>query len=300
MELHQLRYFMAVAKTGNFTRAAESCHVAQPSLSQQLLKLEHELGEKLFERLRNRAVLTPAGEIFRVRADRILHEVEEAQREVHDARGVVRGQIQIGALPTIAPYLLPSLIQTFASLHPEIQMTVHEETTARLVHLVEHNELDLAITSVPIAGTFLEKEDLFEEELFLAIRADHPLARKKRLSLADVAGEKFILMRDGHCLTTQTVQFCHSSDFHPQVTCRSTQVETLHAMVAAGLGISLVPAMAARSPNTPREKQVTLFRPLASPKPTRTIAVVWRKGRSPSLAAREFLKLLKKSGKPLR
>src|SRR4051812_12737932 len=132
MELHQLRYFLAVVKTGNFSRAAADCHVSQPSLSQQILNLEAELGEKLLDRQRRKTVLTTAGQMLRERAERILREVKEAKQEVHDLQGALRGKVEFGALPTIAPYLLPGIIEGFSTLHPGVEMILHEDTTARL------------------------------------------------------------------------------------------------------------------------------------------------------------------------
>ncbi len=284
MELQQLRYFLAVVKTGNFSRAAEKCHVAQPSLSQQILKLEDELGEKLFERLKGRTAVTPAGELLLERAERILEEVEEAGRQVRDVRGLVRGKVSLGALPTIAPYFLPKIIQSFSAKHPDIEIIVHEETTSRLVQSVEASELDLALVSTPAAGTRLEKEELFSEELLLALPPRHRLAKKTSISIADIEREKFILMKEGHCLGTQALLFCHSHDFHPQVSCRSAQVETIQALVLAGLGISLVPQMALKTPPTLRP----VYRSLIAPAPRRNIVLIWRKHRQPSLAATEL------------
>jgi LysR family hydrogen peroxide-inducible transcriptional activator len=291
MEMHQLRYFLAVARTGNFSRAAAQCHVAQPSLSQQILNLEDELGEKLFERQKRQAVLTPAGELLRERATRILQEVEEARREVHDVRGLLRGKVHVGVLPTVAPYFLPGVIRRFRATHPGIGIIVEEETTSRLVQAIEARELDLALVSAPVAGRLLEKEELFTEELLLALPPKHPLAKKTSLRITDIAQEKFILMKEGHCLGQQALQFCHSRDLHPHVTCRSAQMETIQALIMAGLGISLVPRMAARTGPGPKP----VFRSLAGPKPTRTIVVIWRKQRPLHLAGAEFLRHLKQS-----
>jgi LysR family transcriptional regulator, hydrogen peroxide-inducible genes activator len=290
MEMHQLRYFVALAKTGSFRRAAENCHVSQPSLSQQIMKLEDELGEKLFERLRRSAVLTAAGELFRARAERILQEVEDARREVGDVRGVVRGKVQLGVLPTIAPYLLPKIIQRFSAQYPAVELVVHEDMTARLVQVIEANELDLAIASLPIIGRGLEVKELFTEELFVALPQTHRLARKKAIAVHELRNEKFVVMKEGHCLGAQAVQFCREKGFDPQVTCRTAQVETIQALVQAGLGVSLVPEMA-RANGCPGQ----VYRSLAGTKPTRTIALITRKNRQLSAAAREFKKLVETS-----
>ncbi len=282
MEIHQLRYFLAVAQAGNFSRAAESCHVAQPSLSQQILKLEKDLGEQLFERKARSVLLTPAGEVFRARAERVLHELHEARREVRDLRGDPRGQVDLAALPTIAPYLLPRIIRGFARRCPEVSTIVHEETTDRALRALENHEIDLAFVSLPIESPRVEVRPLFREELLLVLPKRHPLLRKRVVTGADLEPEKFIFMADTHCLGTQSLQFCYAKGFTPQISCRSAQMETVQALVAAGVGISLAPAMA-------RESSARVsYRSLGRPKPTRTIALVWNKRRHLSCAATEL------------
>src|SRR5690606_10595334 len=150
MELHQLRYFVAVARTRNFSRAAEQCRVAQPSLSQQIMKLEGELGEKLFERTKRAVSLTPAGEVFRRHAERVLDEVELAGESVRETRGVLRGRVALGALPTVAPYYLPARLRAFAAAYPEVEVVVHEDTTEQLARAVLAKEVDVALVSLPV------------------------------------------------------------------------------------------------------------------------------------------------------
>lgn len=284
MEMHQLRYTVAVARTGNFSRAAEQCRVAQPSLSQQIQKLEDELGERLFERLKSGVKLTAAGELFLVRAARILEEVEAAGREVRDQHAAVRGSFTLGVLPTIAPYLLPRLVPGFIEAHPQVELIVQEDTTARLLQMLVACEVDLALASPPIRDERFTVDELFTEELLLALPPDHPLTARKRLRLADLDGERFILMKEGHCLGDQTLNFCTRRDFHPQVSCRSAQVETIQALVHAGLGLSLVPAMAAGVTCAPQP----VYRSLDQPRPERTIALVWLKQRALSRTAEAF------------
>jgi LysR family hydrogen peroxide-inducible transcriptional activator len=287
MELHQLRYVVAVARTGNFSQAAALCHVAQPSLSQQIQKLEGELGEPLFERLKRGIRTTPAGEAFVQRAARILEEVEAAGREVRESQAAPSGPLALGVLPTIAPYLLPRIVPGFIEAHSRVELIVQEDTTARLLQMLAACEIDLAIASPPIRDERFAVEELFTEELLLAIPPDHPLAARKRLRLADLEGERFILMKEGHCLGDQTLNFCTRRDFHPQVSCRSAQVETIQALVHAGLGISLVPAMAAGMSCAPQP----VYRSLDQPRPQRAIGLVWLKQRAlsrPADALREF------------
>lgn len=159
MELHQLRYFLAVARTKNFSRAAEQCHVAQPSLSQQIMKLEEELGERLFERTKRDVTLTPAGELFGQHAERVIEEVELARDKVRDVRGLVRGRVTLGALPTVAPYFLPQRLRAFAEKFPGIEVVVHEDTTAQLALAVLNKEIDFALVSLPVERTGLVAEE---------------------------------------------------------------------------------------------------------------------------------------------
>ena len=290
MELHQLRYFLAVAKNGNFSRAAEQCHVAQPSLSQQIQKLEEELGEKLFNRLKRCAVLTAAGEALLPRATRIVNEVEAARHDVADASDLVRGSVSIGILPTIAPYLLPRVLLLVANEYPGISIMVHEEPTAQLLRMAGACEIDLAIVSLPIHDDRFVIESLLEEELLLAVPPDHRLARKRSIHLSDLEGERFILMKEGHCLSDQTLRFCERQDMSPSIAFRSAQLETIQALVTAGVGVSLIPEMACRS----NRSSQPAYRSLTKPRPRRSINVIWHKEQHHSRAAREFLRLLRK------
>jgi len=284
MELHQIRYFLAVARIGNFSRAARECHVSQPSLSQQIMKLEDELGEVLFHRQPQGTTLTDAGRLFAPHAERIAAEVEEAQRRVQESRGGVRGRFVLGVLPTIAPYLLPTLLEPFASDYPEVEVVVQEEITPHLLEGVQSGEIDVALLSLPVAGAGLERVELFHEELLLVLPRSHPLARKKRVEMADLPKEKFILMQEGHCLSDQALEFCHArGDFSPRVSCRSAQVETLLALVKAGLGLSIIPEMAAKL------GEGIAYRSLGPVPPRRKVGFVWRSHRFQPIAAAKFV-----------
>lgn len=285
MELHQLRYVVAVARTKNFSRAAEQCHVSQPSLSQQIQKLEEELGERLFDRLKREVKVTPAGEVFLQRATRILDEVEAAKREAADAAGLLRGVVNLGILPTIAPYLLPDVMSDFTEKYPGVEVMVQEDTTERLLKLVLACEIDFAIASHPIHDARLQIHELFTDELLLALPPGHALVRKRSISAADLDGEKLIVMREGHCLGDQVLRFCDRRDVRPNISFRSAQLETVQALVHAGLGIALVPAMARISGRPAPE-----YRSLAAPRPERKIIAVWSRQRAISRAATEFLK----------
>jgi len=293
MEMHKLQYVVAVSRAGNFSRAAEQCHVSQPSLSQQILKLEEELGERLFDRMKREVKLTPHGEAFLPRAVKVLDEVDAARREASDAHGLLRGRLIVGVLPTIAPYLLPEVLAEFAEKYPGVEIVVHEDTTARLLRLAQAYEIDFALASRPIQDQRMEVKDLFTEELRLALPPGHRLMRKRTVRLADLEKEPFIVMKEGHCLGDQVLNFCDRRDLKPTINFRSAQLETIQALVRSGVGISLVPAMAANS----ARKDLPQYRSLPAPKPERKIVAVWPKQRPLGRAANEFLKRISARGK---
>jgi len=288
MEMHQLRYVVAVARTRNFSRAAEQCHVSQPSLSQQIQKLEDELGERLFDRLKREAKLTSHGESFLPRAVRILDEAEAAKREATEAKSLLHGTVAVGVLPTIAPYLLPGVMAAFTEKFPGMQIVVQEDTTARLLKLALACEIDFALASRPIRDARLEVRELFSEELLVALPPTHPLARQDTVKARDLGKERLIVMKDDHCLGDQVLGFCNRHDLQHRISFRSAQLETIQSLVSAGLGISLIPAMAAQ-----RDRQhVPEYRSLQGPKPSRQIVAVWPVQRPLGRAAGEFLKLV--------
>lgn len=288
MEMHQLRYFAAVARTGTFTRAAQECRIAQPSLSQQILKLEEELGDRLFERTRRKALLTAAGSLFLPYAVSILDAAERGRQEIREIGAQVRGKILLGALPTIAPYFLPDLIYSFRKRYPEVEMIIHEETTQQLLRALEDNELDIAFISEAPSSARIEIHKLFSEELFLCLPTVHRLVQRKKVVADDLQHEKFILMHDGHCLGAQARQFCQSKGFQPEISCRSAQIATVLAMVQAGLGISLIPKMALPQPS----KGGIICRSLDGIRPRRALVLALSEQRKQSLCVREFTKFV--------
>lgn len=291
MQMHQLRYVVSAARTGNFSRAAEQCHVSQPSLSQQIKKLEEELGERLFDRMKRSVKLTSHGELFLPRAMRILEEAEAAKREASEARALARGLITIGVLPTIAPYLLPQVLPGFSTAFPGIEIVIQEDTTAQLLALLAAREIDLAIASEPIRDERVQTETLFSEELFVVLSTKHPLVKKKTLRTPDLDSERFIVMKEGHCLGDQVLDFCTRRNFHPRVLCRSAQVETISALVRAGMGISLIPAMARHATQQPQLS----YRSLSPPKPHRKVVALWLRDHPLTRAPGAFLHHLRKT-----
>jgi LysR family hydrogen peroxide-inducible transcriptional activator len=285
MELHQLRYFVAVAELGHFTRAAERCYVAQPSLSQQISKLEKELGKPLFDRLGRVVRLTDAGRALYEQAVSILASVEEAKRHVADGSGEQGGVVAVGAIPTVAPFLLPAVASAFQRRFRGSRVILFEDLTAHVIDGCLRGELDVGVLALPVSDTRLHMEPLFEEELLLALPAGHPLTKKRRVTIEDLNGQAFILLSEMHCLGQQIVAFCNQESCSPFMVCRSAQLLTVQELVSVGHGISLLPAMACDSDRHPRR----VYRRLTGPAPTRTLALIWHKQRYQQPPVRHFI-----------
>ena len=265
-----------MARARNFSRAAEQCHVSQPSLSQQILKLEDELGQRLFDRMKREAKLTSHGVGFLPHAVRILEEADAAKREATEAQHLLRGTLTFGVLPTIAPYLLPEALAEFTGKYPGLEILVQEDTTEQLLKLAHRHEIDFALASQPIQDERFEVRELFAEELLLALPPGHPLTRKRAVRVTDLEGQRLIVMKEGHCLGDQVLNFCGRRDVRPGISFKSAQLETIQALVSAGLGISLVPAMASQTKRAP----LLEYRSMTPPKPERKIVAVWPKQRA--------------------
>jgi LysR family hydrogen peroxide-inducible transcriptional activator len=289
MELQQLRYFAAVADLGNFTRASEHCNVSQPTLSQQLINLEKELGHKLFHRLGRRAVLTEAGTAFRERARRILFEVENATKELGDSPSLER-KISVGAIQSLAPYILPALIDRCKKRYPNLQIHIQEDFRTALVAAIIEGELDLALLSLPVRDDpRLHVESLLHEPLLLVVGKGHPLAMQPTVTAADLANENFIMTGTASSLTQQVKSFCGDHHFEPRILHRCSQVPTVKALVAIGAGVSILPRIA----RAPEDDESLVYLNLADAKPSREIAVVRHMQRYQSRGAEQFLTVLR-------
>ncbi len=285
MEMHQLRYFVAVAQTGSFSRAAERCHVSQPSLSQQIAKLEKRLGQRLLDRLGRKAVLTDAGRLLLDRAMAILAAADDVQRRLRDEIDWQGGQLAIGAIPTIAPYLLPVVLRQFARRFPRIEITVHEDVTQHLVQAIVAGELDLAVAALPLDDPHLQVEALFSEDLLLALPPRHRLIRRKEVTMEDLQDERFILLNEMHCLGDQILTVCRAGGCQPKIACRSAQIPTIQSLIGLGQGVSLLPQMARRADRG----KALVYRLLSKNPPKRTVAVMWHRHRYHSPAEEAFL-----------
>ena len=286
MEFDQLRYFLQVARRGNFTRAAEDLRISQPALSRSIQKLEDDLGQPVFERRTRSVALTDAGLLLQSRAQQVLSIIEDTMAEITDDGQ--SGRIRIGAIPTIAPYFLPEILQQFSTEFPKASLIVQENTTDVLLKSCTQGEMDLAIVALPVPVRYLEVEELFQEELLLVLPPEHPLVDKSRIRITDVEPFPFVLLDEAHCLSDSIMSFCRQRSFQPVAVERTSQLTMVQELVSLSHGVSLIPAMAQRRDQSDRR----VYRSLANPKPTRTIAVVWNPYRFESRLMKAFRKQL--------
>lgn len=288
MELHQLRYFVAVADTGNFTRGSERSHVSQPSLSQQIMKLEREVGHKLFHRLGRKAVLTEAGIAFLDRARRILFEVENAAKELSDQPALGR-RISVGAVQTVMPYIIAPFIAHCRTEYPNLVVEAREDFRVNLVRAIVEGELDLAVVPTPVKDVRVSVEPLLTEPLLLVVGKNHPFASRSEINIEDLADETFISLGDSSSLATQVRGFFGDQKFVPRIGYRCAQVATLKVFVAMGLGISILPQVA----RLPDDRDTIVYLRLTGSAPTRELVIIRHLQRYQSRGAQQFLHRLR-------
>lgn len=292
MELRQLRYFTETAATGSISAAAKRCSISQPSLSQQIISLEEEVGEQLMERRPRGIELTAAGELLLRHAKRLLRE-ESILREQLRARSELKlGKIHFGIIQTMAPYLLPRLFSEFQREYPSIEIEVLEDRTSALIQEIVAGNIEFAILSdVPekeLNKYSLQTQELFSEALLLATHEGHPLAQQSSApTVQSLQPDELIHLKEGHCLRDQVLQACGIRECHSRLQC--DQLETAIAMVGANLGIAVVPQLAVNSRKIPN----VVFRHFASPAPERKIYLLHRSGTQLSKAAQKLLEGLK-------
>lgn len=294
MEIHQLRYVCAIADTGTFSRAAEHCQIAQPSLSQQIRKLEEDLGAKLFDRLGRSVRLTEAGRAFLPHARAILDQIDVARTSVADKHADLHGSVAVGVIPTVAPYLLPRYTAAFAKQYPDAKLRIVEETTAVLVEGLRDLSIDVAILALPLRYKDLELFPIRTEPLFAALRRGDPRASAGSLALKDLRGEPFVMLRDGHCFRDLSIGACAHARVTPKIAFESGQFSSLLGMVAAGVGVSLIPEMA-----IDRNIRCSYVR-LRDPQATRTIVAAVVRGRSFNRIQQAFVSDMRGRGAPAR
>jgi LysR family hydrogen peroxide-inducible transcriptional activator len=279
VQLHQLRYVLAVAECGSFSKAAESLFLSQPSLSVQVRKLEEELGVALFERLARKVVLTGAGEAFLAHVRPALEQLDSARACAADEKHLRAGRVAVGALPSIAAGMLPACVSDFRRQHPGVDIRLLEHNQpAELERLLADGELDLALVRRPRTREDLEEQTLLREPFVALVPEGHPRARLSEVRCEDLRSERFVAMDPSSGLRSLFDALCHRAGFRPDVAVETTQLATLWGMVRSGVGVALVPRLAAGDACT--VPQVSCAIPLRD-EMTRTLLAVWRRGSLP-------------------
>lgn len=270
MEFYQLRYFLAVAETGNFTKAAQRSFISQPSLSQQILNLEEEFGQQLFHRLGRKAVLTEAGKTLMEGARRILGDVDQTLQELKESTG--QGpKVVVGAIPTVAPFFFPAILAYCRASEILLNIQTQEDFRRPLAEAVLDGQLDWALISLPFNEPRLHIEKLYSEPLWVAMSASHRLAQAEKLTFESLRDEQFILLGEASTLTLQIQHYCGDHDFEPHISHRCGQLATAKSLTAMGLGVTVLPK-SARSATDP---EGLIFRKFTGPvQPSRDIALV--------------------------
>ena len=289
MHLHQLKYFVSIVETGSMTKAAERCYISQPSISQQLSKLEDNIGKKLFSRVKGKLILTNAGQVMYEQAQKILTDVEEAKRRVSDADDAGGGTVAIGILPTLAPFILPSALLALSKRYPDAMVTVREEVSEAIVDAAGRGELDILIEVLPFDETYLNIEPLFSDEFYVAVHQDSPLAKMDVIPIDALDGMPFILLEDIHCLARQIEQYCFNERFMPKVLFQASQLATVVHLIQLQYGISILPSICIGD-NT---DSTIRYIKLEGETPNREVVLATAKDRYISEAAKYFVSVVK-------
>lgn len=294
MNLRDLRYLVALADCRHFGRAAERCHVSQPTLSAQIKKLEEFLGVALLERQPRNVSLTAPGIEVVARARRILLEVDGMTEVATLARDPLAGRLKLGIIPTLGPYLLPLAAARLRKELPRLQLMLYEYQTVELLAKLRDGHVDVAVLAqLPDLGPF-EQRALFDEAFVVALPPGHRLASRAQVRREDLAGETLLLLDDGHCLREQALEVCGTGSALEAQDFRATSLETLRQMVAGGAGITLLPELATEGPFASGRGPVV--RPFAKPVPVRHILAIWRRSSARGAAIEAVAAILARVG----
>jgi LysR family transcriptional regulator, hydrogen peroxide-inducible genes activator len=263
MDIHQLKYFSEVAKVKNFTRAAKNCHVAQPALSQQVRRLETQLGVKLLKRLPRGAALTSEGEILVPYIQTVLNSVQEIEDVAAELRGVSRGNVKILSLPSACVYVLPPKVAAFKRDHPRIDIVMEEKISVDIPELVLSGAFDLGVTQAPNPAPGLTRELIHEEDLLLAVPEGHPLATRGEIDLIEAAEEPFIVTKLGTEFRNLAVDLCRTAGFEMHAAFEADHFDALQAYTAVGMGVALIPSSVVLNSLTPAPIYLRIMKPVA-------------------------------------
>jgi LysR family transcriptional regulator, hydrogen peroxide-inducible genes activator len=273
--LRQLRYFVALAETQHFGEAATRCHVTQPALSMQIKELELALGAPLIERTRRGALLTPPGREVARRARAVLRAVQDLTDLARKHADVLSGPLRLGVIPTVGPYLLPSVLPRLHDVFPKLQLSLRETQTALLTHELLAGALDLLILALPLDDPEIEELPLFDDVFALALPAHHPLRARHRVAQSDLGGEHLLLLEEGHCLRDQTLAVGQAAGASAVDDFRASSLATVVQMVANGYGCTILPEIAV--PVEVGDRHGIHVVPFQQPPPVRTVGLAWRR-----------------------
>ena len=289
MHLNQLKYFVSVVETGSVTKAAKHCFISQPSLSQQLTKLEDSIGKKLFSRVKGKLILTEPGQILFDQARKILSSVEDARNRVNAVDSTSGGSVTIGILPTLAPFILPSTLVALSEKFPEAMVMVREEISETLLDAAARGEIDILIEVLPFDESNLNVEALFLDDFYVAVHKNSPLAELEAIPIDALDGLPFILLEDIHCLARQIQQYCFNEHFMPKVLFKTAQLATVKQLIEIQYGISILPSIAIdKDPNS-----CIRYIQLKGKIPAREVVLATAKDRYFSPAAEYFITTVK-------
>ena len=276
MTLQELRYLVALADKGNFVRAAEACHVSQPTLSMQVKKLEDHLGVMLFDRNKHHLWSTPIGEKIIEQARIALNVVAQIKQIAHRGEDPMNGPLRLGVIPTLGPYLIPQVLAQVRQGFPQLSLYLREDLTGHLLERLRQGRLDALLLAIPVRGEDIESMPLFNEEFVVAMPPDHPLAALRCIREKHLARDDLLLLEEGHCMRDQALAICNADVSEQREALKATGIETLRQMVAAGVGCTLLPVLATAFGVGGLNHGLVQIRSLARPAPTRTIGLVWR------------------------
>ncbi|MCF6217576.1 MAG: DNA-binding transcriptional regulator OxyR [Gammaproteobacteria bacterium] len=274
MNLRELEYLVALDEERHFNRAAERCFVSQPTLSGQLKKLEQSLGVQLVERSTRQVLMTDVGLAVVAQARKVLmasKAIGEIAESFHD---VMAGDLQMGLIPTIAPYLLPQIMPALGQQFPDLKLWLHEYQTPQLLAMLKGGELDVVIQALPVGGHDFCEITLFSEPFFLALHHSHPLAQQPQVTLDQLRDQDLLLLQAGHCLREHALDICLQAGAHESSRFHATSLETLRYMVGEGVGMTLMPEMAI---SLHPQQRAICYLPFAEPVPMRRIGLLYRK-----------------------
>ncbi|TAK87683.1 MAG: hydrogen peroxide-inducible genes activator [Betaproteobacteria bacterium] len=275
MTLQELRYIVALADTGSFQRAAVQCHISQPTLSQQVKKLEEYLGAALFDRSLRRIAPTPVGERVVASARLVIEESNRIRMIAREGADPMARTLRLGVIPTVGPYLLPRILGAIHRAHPGLRLLLREEFTDALLAKLESGALDAALIALPPEREGLRAEPLFDESFYAALPREHALARGKQVELREFSQQSVLLLEEGHCMREQALDICgRKTAYNDEI--KATGLETLRQMVGLGVGCTLLPALAVDAASVRVRGNAVAIRPFRNPAPRRRIGLVWR------------------------